>query len=102
MQVNLIKHIKKFGELKELTIPVFIFTPKVLNSLGITLLSLRFMQSLIIWSDKDCVVSKKLTVDSSLEFKANLMQEPFSFYTNFVIALRKSLVLVRLGFSSYS
>ena len=49
-QLNLIRQIKKLPELQELVLPVFIFTPKVLNTIGIALVSLKFMQNLTIWS----------------------------------------------------
>ena len=49
-QVNLIRQLKKLPELKELVLPVFIFTPKVLTTLGVALCSLKFMQNLTLWS----------------------------------------------------
>ena len=59
---------------------------------------------LTIWSDRNCLVSDKLIIpsdDRQVQSKADLMTEAYVCYAKLIAGLRRSLVLVRLGFSGY-
>ena len=99
IQIGLLRTISRCEELRQLVVPVFIYTPKVITELTSMLQKLQYLQSLSLFSPETCTLFEGLTItDTEIKKYQDLQRPEFIELGKFVQAVRLCQPLIRLTF----